>query len=63
MRCILYTSQYQMKLVLVNIIQQGKQISIEVKIAYYVFHAKKLHSNDTITLLVRTKTQLRILSS
>ena len=34
-----------MKLVLVNITYQEKQISIEVKITYYFFHANKLHSN------------------
>ena len=39
------TDQDQMKLVLVNITYQEKQISIEVKITYYFFHANKLHSN------------------
>ena len=34
--------QDQMK---INITQQEKQISFEVKITYYFFHANKLHSN------------------
>ena len=37
--------QDQIKLALVNITQQEKHISIEVKITFYFFHANKLHSN------------------